>query len=79
MILHNSDILNNPAMFKINNNSHEWRLICSLLIGQRLYSSAQLSANRNAEKALELNDFEDATEVDKEIEIGKYYVAFISK
>ena len=41
--------------------------------------TAQLPTNRDAEKAVESTAVEVATEADKEIEVGKYYVTLISE
>ena len=79
---HKSDILDNPAMFKVNKNSHEERLVnlCSLLAGQgSSHSGTQLPTNRDAEIALESTVVETTTEAEIEIEVGKYYVTLISE
>ena len=51
---------------KFNNRSVHF---CSLFAGQRSYSGAQLSSNRDTEKSVESNDVEVTTETDKEIEV----------
>ncbi len=52
------------------------------MAGQGSYSGAHYSTtptNRDAEKALESNAVEVATEADKEIEVAKYYATLISE
>ncbi|CAB4068108.1 unnamed protein product [Lepeophtheirus salmonis] len=81
---HESDVLDNPTMFKVNKNLHEERLVnlCTLFAGQKSsysYFSALLTTNRDAEVALEFNVAEVGTEDDMEIDIGKYYVTLITE
>jgi hypothetical protein len=79
---HKSDVLYNPSMFKVNNNSHEERLVnlCALLAEQGSSdASTSLPTNRDAEVALESNVSEAEKEDELEIEIGKYYVTLMTE